>query len=100
MRVSPTTAAMTAEPAAMRKPLAMCGTADGRITLRNREFGVPPSDVDDVEGGWVRRLEARACVHEDRVEDHHGGKEPHGVRLVADDAGEEREQARRAESPP
>ena len=90
--VSPTTAAMTAEPAAMRKPLAMCGTAAGSTTLRNREFGLPPSESTTSRADGFAACEARARVHEDRVEDHHRGEEPHGGRLVADDAGEEREE--------
>ena len=43
-------------------------------------------------GPRVRRLQARARVHEHRVEDQDGGEDAHGGRLVADDPGEEREE--------
>ena len=74
MSVSPTTAAMTAVPAAMRKPLAMCGTAAGGHAAEPG-VGAAAERVDDVQGRRVRRLQARARVHEHRVEDHHGGEE-------------------------
>ena len=52
MRLSPTTAAMIAEPAAIRNPLAMCGAAAGTTTYRNRSLRRPPkASTTSIIGG-------------------------------------------------
>ena len=55
-------------------------------------LGLPPRASTTSRAGGVGGLQSGAGVDEDGVEDHHGGEEPHGGRLVAEDPGEQREE--------
>ena len=104
MRLSPTTAAMTAEPAAIRMPLAMWGTASGTTTSRNRAAPTPPERVDTSSVERRVAVEPGPGVDEDRVEHQHarrgGGRCPAGSRRSGRTAGTARRAAWRPARPP